>query len=107
MLFKKRDSTTSLDRQLVGAMIDTYLLEKSRVVRQDQGERNYHAFFYVCRQASSHPEWEMGDGNPKNFHYLNQSACTTIDGDASTDAEEFTVLVNAMNTLRFPKEQQV
>ena len=30
--------------RLVGAKIDTYLLEKSRIINQNNGEKNYHVF---------------------------------------------------------------
>ena len=41
-----------LSGRLVGALINTYLLEKSRVVLQGPMERNYHIFFSVCAAPS-------------------------------------------------------
>ena len=43
------DIIFNTDGTIEGARIDQYLLEKSRIVGQNQHERNYH-IFYACWQ---------------------------------------------------------
>ena len=57
---------------LVGATVETYLLEKSRVVFQGAGERNYHCFYHLFEDSElDKSSWAL---LPKeSYHYLNQS----------------------------------
>lgn len=55
--------------------LQTFLLEKIRVVKQSDLERNYHIFYIMSAGASAQDRerWEL---NPiSSYHYTNQSAC--------------------------------
>jgi myosin heavy subunit len=39
--------------QLRGARVDTYLLERARVVRRSVGEQNFHVFYYLLRSPTA------------------------------------------------------
>ncbi len=58
--------------QVRGARITHYLLEKSRVVSQARGERNFHIFYQLFNRR------DLKLGSPSDYAYLNGSGCTTI-----------------------------
>ncbi|XP_075713831.1 unconventional myosin-IXa isoform X2 [Rhinoderma darwinii] len=55
-----------------GAYVEKYLLEKSRLVYQEQQERNYHVFYYLLAGASEEEKNDFHLDRPENYHYLNQ-----------------------------------
>ena len=86
--------------RICGARVKTYLLEKSRVVRAAQSERNYHVFYQLCRGAAS------DEGlckrlrllrEPAEYAYLSSGGCTEIPG--MDDSAEFQRLSSAMEAV--------
>ncbi|KAG7356863.1 cystathionine beta synthase domain containing protein [Nitzschia inconspicua] len=56
---------------IVGAQIRNYLLEKTRITTQIEGERNYHIFYQLFSGLPSETLAELGlDGGTKVFRYL-------------------------------------
>ncbi|XP_058120262.1 unconventional myosin-Va [Anopheles coustani] len=84
-------------KALTGGTMQTYLLEKSRVVFQAPGERNYHIFYQLCAGRDRWPEL-MLDHQDK-FHFLNQGASPNI--SKLSDRDQFDDTLNALRTLGF------
>ncbi|CEG42859.1 myosin-like protein [Plasmopara halstedii] len=90
----------SPDGSLIGASIQTYLLEKVRLAYQGESERNYHVFYEIIAGATVEEKKRWNLKAPTKFHYLNQSTCTKRK-DGVNDADQFMVLKNAMQTMGF------
>ena len=97
------DSNSSI----LGGVIINYLLEKSRVVFQMKGERNYHIFYQLLSAAESFPTLaeELKLQSPEMFNYLNQSGVVKIEG--LSDYSEFEDVLNAMRVLNFSEDEKL
>ncbi|XP_046961515.1 myosin-VIIa-like [Vanessa cardui] len=82
-----------------GGNIDQYLLEKSRIVRQSKGERNYHIFYSLVTGLSADEKKKLDLGKPADFEYLNSGKMLTCDG--RNDALEFSDIRSAFKVLNF------
>ncbi|XP_031283791.1 myosin-6 [Pistacia vera] len=89
--------------RISGAAIRTYLLERSRVCQVSDPERNYHCFYMLCA-APPEDIQRFKLGNPRTFHYLNQSNCFELDG--IDDAKEYVATRRAMDVVGISSEEQ-
>ncbi|XP_044494983.1 myosin-17-like [Mangifera indica] len=89
--------------RISGAAIRTYLLERSRVCQISDPERNYHCFYLLCA-APPEDIAKYKLGNPKSFHYLNQSNCYELDG--VNDAHEYLATRRAMDIVGISDQEQ-
>uniref|UniRef100_A0A8C9U6G9 Myosin IXB n=1 Tax=Scleropages formosus TaxID=113540 RepID=A0A8C9U6G9_SCLFO len=55
-----------------GAVVEKYLLEKSRLVSREKNERNYHVFYYLLVGASEDERKEFKLLQPEDYFYLKQ-----------------------------------
>ncbi|KAL3850779.1 hypothetical protein ACJIZ3_012661 [Penstemon smallii] len=79
-------------------------LEQSRVVQLTHRERSYHIFYQLCAGAPSDLRGRLRLTNACDYNYLNQSDCVEIHG--VDDAQKFSSLMGALNTVRICKEDQ-
>ncbi|KAJ3690189.1 hypothetical protein LUZ61_019353 [Rhynchospora tenuis] len=90
--------------RISGAAIQTFLLEKSRVVQCADGERSYHILYQLCAGAPKSLREKLNLRKAEFYKYLNQSSCRSIVG--VDDSEMFFAVMEAMNVVHISKEDQ-
>ncbi|CAN8288380.1 unnamed protein product [Cochlearia groenlandica] len=90
--------------KISGAKIQTFLLEKSRVVQCAQRERSYHIFYQLCAGASPMLKEKLNLKTVKEYKYLRQSNCYSING--VDDVERFHAVKEALDIVHVSKEDQ-
>ncbi|XP_022956357.1 myosin-1-like [Cucurbita moschata] len=90
--------------KISGANIQTFLLEKSRVVQCTEGERSYHIFYQLCSGAPPALKERLNLRRAEEYKYLSQSSCISI--SRVNDAEEFRVVMEALDVVHISKEDQ-
>ncbi|KHF99826.1 Unconventional myosin-Va [Gossypium arboreum] len=90
--------------KISGAKIQTFLLEKSRVVQCAEGERSYHIFYQLCAGAPSALKEKLNLKNVGEYNYLKQGNCYSISG--VDDSEQFRIVKEALDVVHVSKEDQ-
>nr|XP_060141175.1 myosin-7B isoform X3 [Globicephala melas] len=90
--------------KLASADIDSYLLEKSRVIFQLPGERGYHVYYQIL--SGKKPELQdmlLLSMNPYDYHFCSQGVITV---DHMNDGEELMATDHAMDILGFSVDEK-
>jgi len=86
---------------IAGANIETYLLEKARVIRQATEERTFHIFYQLLNGASLEYRNELLLDQIGNYRYMSNGQ---VNLNGKPDAEEFHETLKAMNILNMTEE---
>uniref|UniRef100_A0A8C8SYY1 Myosin IE n=1 Tax=Pelusios castaneus TaxID=367368 RepID=A0A8C8SYY1_9SAUR len=87
-----------------GGKISNFLLEKSRVVSQNPGERSFHIYYQLLEGASPEQRENLGITSPDYYYYLNQTASYKVDD--MNDRQEFHETLMAMDVVGLSGEDQ-
>ncbi|XP_049280854.1 myosin heavy chain, muscle isoform X18 [Anopheles funestus] len=90
--------------KLAGADIETYLLEKARVISQQTLERSYHIFYQIMSgSVKGLKEICFLSNNIHDYHIVAQGKTTIPSVD---DGEEMQITDEAFNVLGFTQEEK-
>ncbi|XP_072319392.1 myosin-9-like isoform X2 [Eucyclogobius newberryi] len=87
---------------IVGANIETYLLEKSRAIRQAKEERSFHIFYYMLTGAGEKLRAELCLESYDKYRFLSNGNMT-IPGQQDKDL--FTETMEAFQIMGIPEEE--
>uniref|UniRef100_A0A671RJ69 Myosin-9-like n=1 Tax=Sinocyclocheilus anshuiensis TaxID=1608454 RepID=A0A671RJ69_9TELE len=89
---------------IVGANIETYLLEKSRAIRQAKEERTFHMFYYMLTGAGDKLRSELCLESYNKYRFLSNGN-VTIPGQQ--DRDMYLETMEAMRIMGFSEEEHI
>lgn len=87
-----------------GGKISNFLLEKSRVVMRNPGERSFHIFYQLIEGASPEQKQSLGITSMDYYYYLSLSGSYKVDD--IDDKRDFQETLHAMNVIGIFSEEQ-
>ncbi|KDO28056.1 hypothetical protein SPRG_20216 [Saprolegnia parasitica CBS 223.65] len=87
-----------------GAEIMNFLLEKTRIVTQNIGERNYHIFYQLLAGADAATKSQLHLTRPEDYDYLRKSECYVI--PSKDDEHEFEITRRCLGNIGISQELQ-
>ncbi|XP_023667742.2 unconventional myosin-Ig isoform X1 [Paramormyrops kingsleyae] len=96
---KYMDINFNFNGDPTGGHINNYLLEKSRVVQQQEGERNFHSFYQLLRGGSQELIKSLFlEKNPALYVYTSEGAASITSND---DHSSHKAVLNALKVIGF------
>uniref|UniRef100_A0A3Q3GJT9 Myosin-10-like n=1 Tax=Labrus bergylta TaxID=56723 RepID=A0A3Q3GJT9_9LABR len=89
---------------IVGANIETYLLEKSRATRQAKDERTFHIFYQLLCGTSDETKADLLLGTADQYRFLSGGAIAV---PGQSDSENFTQTMDSMAIMGFTPEESL
>uniref|UniRef100_A0A668ANN7 Myosin, heavy chain 10, non-muscle n=1 Tax=Myripristis murdjan TaxID=586833 RepID=A0A668ANN7_9TELE len=87
---------------IVGANIETYLLEKSRAIRQAKDERTFHIFYQLLAGAGEHLKSDLLLEGFNNYRFLSNG---NIPIPGQQDKDNFQETMEAMHIMSFSHDE--
>ncbi|XP_014031120.2 unconventional myosin-Ie isoform X2 [Salmo salar] len=87
-----------------GGKISNFLLEKSRVVMRNPGERSFHIFYQLIEGATGEQKSSLGITSLDYYNYLNQSGSYKVDD--INDKSDFQETMHAMEVIGISGEDR-